>query len=67
MTDLEKVDGEERLLTHEVTDMSYMFYGCEKLATLDCSTWDVSAVVANEAMFEGCTSLTVLPEWYQQN
>lgn len=67
MIHLETVEGTERLLTHEVTDMSYMFYGCEKLASLDYSSWDVSALEASEDMFEGCNSLTELPDWYQQN
>lgn len=65
MIDLEKIDGLEKLHTHQVTDMSYMFAGCEKLAKLDVSTWDVSKVTDMTEMFKDCYCLTELPEWYE--
>lgn len=65
MIHLEKIEGLDKLKTHEVTDMSFMFAGCEALTKLDTSTWDVSKVEAMTAMFENCIGLTQLPEWYE--
>lgn len=65
MIDLENVAGAERLHTHNVTDMRYMFSGCEKMNTLDWSTWDVSKVEHMTGMFEDCYALAELPEWYE--
>ena len=65
MIHLEKIDGLEKLHTHQVTNMSYMFAGCEKLKTLDLSTWDVSKVTDMTEMFKDCISLEALPEWYE--
>lgn len=67
MIHLEKVEGEEHLLTHAVTDMSYMFAGCEKLSDLDCSSWDVSSVEDMTEMFKDCFALSQLPEWYRSD
>jgi surface protein len=65
MIHLEKIDGLEKLHTHHVTNMSYMFAGCEKLEKLDLSTWDVSKVTDMTDMFKDCISLDTLPQWYQ--
>lgn len=62
---LEEIDGLDKLHTHHVTDMSYMFAGCEKLTELDVSAWDVSAVTDMTDMFKDCYSLETLPEWYE--
>ncbi len=65
MYHLEKIEGIEKLHTHEVSDMSYMFAGCENLTELDTSAWDVSKVKDMTAMFQDCVNLTQLPEWYE--
>lgn len=65
MIHLEKIDGLEKLHTHQVSDMSYMFAGCENLKTLDLSSWDVSNVTDMTEMFKDCISLEELPEWYE--
>lgn len=65
MIHLEKVEGTDKLKTHAVTDMSFMFAGCENLSELDMSTWDVSAVEDMTAMFDNCVALPQLPDWYK--
>ena len=42
----------------DMTDMSYMFNGCESLTSIDFSEWDASNVTTMRSMFNGCTSLT---------
>jgi surface protein len=65
MIHLEKIDGLEKIHTHHVSDMSYMFAGCENLTQLDLSTWDVSKVTDMTDMFKDCISLEALPQWYE--
>ena len=65
MIHLEKIDGLEKIHTHHVSDMSYMFAGCENLTQLDLSTWDVSNVTDMTDMFKDCISLEALPQWYE--
>lgn len=65
MLHLEKIEGLEKLHTHNVTDMSFMFAGCERLSELDTSAWDVSGVKDMTGMFDGCAALSQLPEWYE--
>ena len=62
---LESIEGANKILTHEVSDMSYMFAGCEKLEDLDLSSWDVSKVQDMTNMFMDCASLDDLPDWYE--
>ena len=62
---LETVEGTDKLKTHAVTDMSFMFAGCQNLSKLDMSTWDVSAVEDMTGMFNDCVALSELPEWYE--
>ena len=62
---LEKVESTDKLKTHAVTDMSFMFAGCEDLEDLDVSSWDVSLVEDMTGMFNDCVSLPQLPQWYQ--
>ena len=40
--------------------MSFMFYGCSSLASLDVSGWDTSRVANMSRMFEGCSRLVSL-------
>lgn len=65
MLHLETISGLEKLHTHNVTDMSFMFAGCERLAELDLSSWDVSGVEDKTGMFDGCVALEQLPDWYK--
>ena len=44
--------------TSNVTDMNYMFYGCNKLTSVDVSNWDTSNVTNMNGMFYGCYKLT---------
>jgi surface protein len=46
--------------TSNVTDMSYMFYGCNSLTNLDLSSFNTSNVTYMGYMFRGCNSLTNL-------
>ena len=43
-----------------ITNMNYMFSGCNKLTTLDLSSFDTSNVIVMSYMFNGCQSLTTL-------
>ena len=43
-----------------VTDMSYLFYYCEKLTTLDVSNFNTINVTNMNRMFCGCKNLTTL-------
>ena len=65
MIHLEKIEGLEKLHIHQVSDMSYMFAGCEKLEKLDLSSWDMSNVTDMTEMFKDCFALESLPEWYE--
>ena len=65
MVHLEKIDGLDKLHTHQVTDMSFMFAGCEKLKELEISDWDTSNVKDMTDMFKDCHSLETLPAWYE--
>lgn len=61
---LVRIEGIEKVRTHHVTDMSHLFAGCERLAEVNVSGWDVSAVENLTGIFEGCTALVELPTWY---
>ncbi len=50
-TKLTRIDGIEYLNTSEVTDMSYMFYRCISLTSLDLSHFDTGNVTTMESMF----------------
>lgn len=65
MIHLATIDGLDKIHTENVSDMSYMFAGCEKLTTLDLSSWDVSNVTDMTEMFKDCYDLEALPEWYE--
>ena len=57
---LQTIKGIEYLNTSNVTNMAYMFYGCQNLTSLDVSNFDTSNVTNMGAMFTGCSGLTVL-------
>lgn len=58
---LKSIEGFENVDTTGVTDMSYMFYNCSDLLTLDLSEkLDVSSVTDMKYMFNSCSLLTSL-------
>ena len=59
-TGLDKITGLEYLNTAEVTDMSFMFYGCYALASLDLSNFNTTKVENMSGMFSGCENLSSL-------
>lgn len=46
--------------TSVITDMSYLFYGCETLERLDLSKWNVANVRTMQAMFSNCSNLKAI-------
>ena len=60
MRNLESITGMSYLNTSEVTNMSWMFYNCSKLTSLDVSQFNTSKVTDMYAMFLNCSSLTSL-------
>ena len=57
---LERVDNIENLDTANVTDMRYMFCGCEALQELDASGFDTAKVTNMNETFCGCSALKKL-------
>ena len=57
---LTEIENINLLDTSNVTNMSYMFYSCKALASLDLSNFDTSNVITMEYMFSYCSSLTSL-------
>ena len=57
---LTTITGIENLNTSEVTNMSYMFYACHGLTSLDLSSFDTSEVTDMSYMFQACDGLTSL-------
>ena len=60
LTKLETITGLEYLNTVNVTDMSFLFYDCQKLTSLDLSHFNTANVTNMSSMFDGCTGLTSL-------
>ena len=60
MKNLQSVTGMNYLNTSEVTNMDYMFYGCEKLTSVDLSHFNTSKMTTMNMMFNGCSVLTSL-------
>ena len=52
-----KIEGLENLDTSNVTNMSSMFMGCEKITVLDLSKFDTSNVISMFQMLSGCEKL----------
>lgn len=46
-----------KLNTDNAVSMSHMFYGCDKLLTVEIADWDVSGVTDMSAMFLQCETL----------
>ena len=57
---MEEVSGLEYLNTSQVTDMSSMFGGCEKLSRLDLSHFDTPMLKSMFVMFADCFALEIL-------
>ena len=59
-TNLTSIDFGENFNTENVTDMSWMFYSCSGLTSLNLSNFNTSNVTNISCMFYGCSSLTSL-------
>ena len=57
---LKQIEGLEYLNTSEVKDMSYMFFGCFGLTSLDLSHFNTQNVTDMGGMFNGCGALPSL-------
>ena len=57
---LEAITGLEYLNTEKVTDMSYMFFACSKLTSLDVTNFNTENVKNMVRMFYNCSALTSL-------
>jgi surface protein len=57
---LTKIEDIENLNTQNVTDMSYMFYSCERLTSLDVSNFNTQNVTDMSYMFCWCEGLNSL-------
>lgn len=60
MQNLTNITGFEYLCTDSVDDMSYMFYDCDLLTSLDMRNFNTGSVTTMKEMFNGCVSLTEL-------
>ena len=60
MKNLQSITGLSYLNTSEVTLMTCMFYGCEKLGSLDVSHFNTTKVTDMRSMFDSCKDLTSL-------
>ena len=61
---LETIKGLEYLNTEKVTNMSYMFFNCSSLTSLDVTHFNTAKVTNMNSMFECCSSLTSLDVTY---
>ncbi|MCI7581062.1 MAG: BspA family leucine-rich repeat surface protein [Prevotella sp.] len=59
-SNLTSIKNIKNLYTYSVTDMSFMFYGCKKLTSLDLSSFNTANVKNMMFMFFGCSGLTSL-------
>ena len=59
-TNLTKVNGFENLVTHTITDTSYMFNNCTKLTGINLSGLDTSNVKYMNEMFNNASSIQKL-------
>ena len=59
-TGLVEISGIENLNTSEVTDMVSMFWNCQRLKTLDLSSFNTSKVESMHSMFNSCYQLASL-------
>ena len=57
LKNLTVIEGLENLNTEIVTNMSFMFYGCSNLTSLDLITFNTKNVTNMSGMFNGCKGL----------
>ena len=57
---MKTITGLEYLNTEKVTNMSYMFYSCSSLTSLDVTHFNTEKVTDMNSMFDSCSSLTSL-------
>ena len=60
MQNLQTITGMSYLNTSEVTNMAYMFCGCEKMTSLDVSSFNTANVTDMNSMFRDCCVLSSL-------
>ena len=60
LNSLQTITDLEYLNTANVTEMSYMFYGCKNLSSLDVTKFNTANVTKMLSMFESCSGLTSL-------
>ena len=60
MSSLTEITDMKYLNTSEVTNMAYMFSGCQTLASVDLSRFDTHKVTTMIMMFDKCWELTTL-------
>ena len=58
-TYIDKIDA-NNLDVSNVTDGSYMFYGCANSTEIDVSQWDTSKIINFDKMFSNCKSVSSL-------
>lgn len=56
----ESVSGQAIVTCKDVTNMSFMFFNCHRLTSLDASNFDTSSVIYINDMFYGCSNLDTL-------
>ena len=59
-THLAQIEGLTNLDTTNVTNMSFMFYNCQQLKSLDVSSFKTTSVTTMQSMFDYCLSLTTI-------
>ena len=59
-TNLTEIDGLNNINSSELTDMSYMFYGCRALESVDFSKFDTKNVTNMASLFEQCEKLETI-------
>ena len=64
LTKLKTITGLEYLNTEKVTNMSYMFFKCSSLTSLDVTHFNTAKVTNMNSMFDSCSSLTSLDVTY---
>ena len=60
LTKLKTITGLEYLNTEKVTNMSYMFFNCSSLTSLDVTHFNTAKVTNMNRLFANCSSLTSL-------
>ena len=60
LDELQTITDLKYLNTANVTDMSYMFYSCQELSSLDLTNFNTANVTDMHSLFDYCSSLTSL-------